>query len=162
MKKQNQYKLLVMDVDGTMTDGKIYMSAEGEIYKAFNVKDGYGIKEILSDIDIKAVIITGRKSEIVKKRAEELNVKLLYQGVKDKVKCLEKIMEEESTSWNEIVYIGDDLNDIECMKKAGLACCPQDACEQVKQIAGYVSDYKGGDGVVRQVIEKLAEERLKK
>ena len=157
MIKQKKYKLFVMDVDGTMTDGKIYMSVEGEVYKTFNVKDGYGIKELLPGIEMKAVVITGRKSEIVQKRADELNITVLYQGIKDKVKCLEEITEAEGVSWDEIVYVGDDLNDIECMRKAGLACCPQDACNQVKNVAGYVSDYRGGDGAVRQIIDRLVD-----
>lgn len=158
MIKQKKYKLFAMDVDGTMTDGKIYMSSQGEVYKAFNVKDGLGIKEILPQLGMQAAIITGRQSSIVEKRAEELNVRLLYQGIKNKVECLEKIAENEGITWNEIVYVGDDINDLKCIEKVGLSACPQDACEQVKSSVSYVSDYKGGDGAVRQVIEYIMRE----
>ena len=107
-------KMLVMDVDGTLTDGKIYIGNQGEVMKAFNVKDGYGIAH-LKDAEILPVIITGRKSSIVEQRAKELNIVELYQSVENKLECLKQIATQYQVLPEEIAYIGDDLNDLECM-----------------------------------------------
>ncbi len=154
-KMWHMYKLFVMDVDGTLTDGKIYMSSSGEMFKAFDVKDGYGIRNILRIHNIETAIITGRESEIVKRRAEELNINYLYQGVEDKLICLKQLAEKVSCSLDDVVYIGDDVNDLSCMKKVGLSCCPADAHEKVKQVAKYVAKCKGGQGAVREVVDMI-------
>ena len=145
-------KMLVMDVDGTLTDGKIYIGADGEVMKAFNVKDGYAISH-LKEHGIIPVIITGRESEIVKYRAKELGVTELYQGVKDKLSVLKEVAEKYSISLEEIAYIGDDLNDLECMKYCGYSGCPHDAILIIKQIVSYVCNFNGGYGAVREFIE---------
>lgn len=152
-----KYKLFVMDVDGTLTDGKIYMSDQGEAYKVFDIKDGYGIKHILPEMGMKAVIITGRESDIVRRRAQELEIELLYQGISDKLCLLEKIVNEQNCTLDEVVYIGDDVNDLQCMKKAGFCACPADAQKKVKHLADYVTVKNGGDGAIREVIEYLKE-----
>lgn len=149
------YKLFVMDVDGTLTDGKIYMASDGEIFKAFDVKDGYGLRNLLKQRNIKTAIITGRESEIVRRRAMELDVDYVYQGVADKLICLEQLAGKISVAFDEIVYIGDDVNDLTCMEKAGLGCCPADAHESVKRIANYVAKCKGGQGAVREIIDMV-------
>ncbi|WP_277934975.1 KdsC family phosphatase [Parablautia intestinalis] len=156
-----KYKLFVMDVDGTLTDGKIYMSAQGEAYKVFDIKDGYGIKHILPQMGITPVIITGRKSDIVQRRAEELGIELIYQGISNKLCLLEKIINEQNCTLDEVVYIGDDLNDLECIKKAGLGVCPVDAQEDVKNGANYITVRNGGNGAVREVIDYLSSEQGK-
>lgn len=145
-------KMLVMDVDGTLTDGKIYIGADGEVMKAFNVKDGYAISH-LKDHGIIPVIITGRESEIVKYRAKELSVTELYQGVKDKLSVLKEVAEKYAISSEEIAYIGDDINDLECMKYCGYSGCPQDAIFLIKQFVSYICNYNGGAGAVREFIE---------
>lgn len=152
------YKLLVMDVDGTLTDGKIYVSSKGELFKAFDVKDGYGLKNILKEYGIKTAIITGRQSEIVQKRAEELNISYLYQGIENKLDCLKRLIKTAGCSYEEVVYIGDDVNDLPCMEKVGLSCCPADAHECVKKIAKYVAKHRGGQGAVREVIDRITEQ----
>lgn len=152
------YKLFVMDVDGTLTDGRIYMSSMGESFKAFDIKDGYGIKHILNHYNIKTAIITGRQSKIVQKRAEELEIDYLYQGIEDKLTCLEQLVRMLDCSFAKVVYIGDDANDLPCMEKVGLSCCPADAHESVKEIAGYVARCKGGQGAVREVIDMITEQ----
>lgn len=146
-------KMLVMDVDGTLTDGKIYIGNQGEVMKAFNVKDGYGIAH-LKDTEILPVIITGRKSDIVAQRAKELNITELYQGVEDKLKCLKKIAVKYEINIEEIAYIGDDLNDLLCMQYCGLTACPADAMEEVKQKVDYICKVDGGKGAVREFIDK--------
>lgn len=149
------YKLLVMDVDGTLTDGKIYMSSSGEAFIAFDVKDGFGLKNILKKYNIKTAIITGRRSEIVQRRAEELDINYLYQGVNDKFICLKQLIETVNCSYEDVVYIGDDVNDQPCMEKVGLSCCPADAHENVKKIVKHVAQRRGGQGAVREVIDMI-------
>ena len=105
-------KYLVMDVDGTLTDGCIYMGAEGEVTKAFNCQDGYGIAQILPKLGIIPVIITGRKSQITERRAAELKITRLHQGVANKLPLLKALAADP----DEIAYIGDDLNDLACIE----------------------------------------------
>lgn len=147
-------KMLIMDVDGTLTDGKIYISSEGEIMKAFNVKDGLGIVKLHKE-GIVPVIITGRNSEIVTQRAKELNISYVIQGIHDKVKELKAISKEFNFELDEIAYIGDDENDIECMKLCAFKGCPSDAVDSVKEVSNYVCKRSGGDGAVREFIEYL-------
>lgn len=144
-----------MDVDGTLTDGKIYMSPSGEAFKAFNIKDGYGIHDILLPNNIIPIIITGRTSEIVTNRCKELGVKEVYQGISNKEEKLKSITDD----YRLIAYIGDDLNDLSCMEAiknaGGIIGCPADAVEEIKRIAGFVAEHNGGDGAVRDFIEWL-------
>ena len=148
-----------MDVDGTLTDGKIYMSADGEMFKAFDVKDGCGIHDILPQAQIEPVIITARKSKIVENRCRELGITQCYQGCRDKT---EKIVDiagqfglsaDESGVYQEIAYVGDDIIDLPCMSICGIVGCPADAVQEVKEIANYVSMQNGGSGAVRDFIE---------
>lgn len=147
-------KLLVMDIDGTLTDGKIYMGASGEVMKAFDIKDGYAIAHMLPEMGITPVIITGRKSAIVENRAKELGIKELYQGVFDKLEMLKKIALNYNVDSTEIAYIGDDLNDIDCIMYVGLSACPADAVDMVKSKVNYICKCKGGNGAVRELIER--------
>ena len=142
-------KMLVMDVDGTLTDGRIYIGADGEVMKAFNVKDGYAISH-LKEYGIIPVIITGRESEIVKYRAKELGVSELYQGVKDKLSVLKEVAKKYAISSEEIAYIGDDLNDIECVRYCGITGCPADSVSEVKNLVSFQCESVGGNGAVRE------------
>lgn len=155
------YKLLVLDVDGTMTDGNVYMSDHGEIFKAFNIKDGYGIKHIVPQMKMETVIITGRKSEIVDRRAKELDIEYVFQGVADKLACLNSFVDELNIRLEEVVYIGDDVNDLECIEQVGLKCCPADAHSVIKSKADYIAKKNGGQGAIREVIDLLFEEYKK-
>lgn len=146
--------MLVMDVDGTLTDGKIYMSANGELMKAFNIKDGYAIAR-LRDYGIEPVIITGRSSEIVKQRCAELKIKELHQGIENKNYKLRDVCEKLHVELSQVAYIGDDLNDLPCMKICGYSACPSDAMKQVKNNVSYVCETKGGDGAVREFIDHI-------
>ena len=150
-------KYLVMDVDGTLTDGKIFMSPSGEAMKAFSIKDGYGIHDILIPSGITPVIITGRSSDIVLNRCKELGITEIHQGVKDKVEKLKSLVSD----FSEVAYIGDDLNDFACMAAVksfgGLVGCPADAVEKVKAIADYVAIHNGGEGAVRDFVEWICE-----
>ncbi|MBR4039717.1 MAG: HAD hydrolase family protein [Clostridia bacterium] len=149
-------KMLVMDVDGTLTDGHIYMGPDGETMKAFSCKDGHGIGQMLPRMGIVPVIITGRSSKIVANRARELHIEELYQGVADKLPLLRQIAAKYGFAREEIAYIGDDLNDWECLEYCGLTGCPRDAEEAVREIVGFVAPREGGRGAVRDFIEYIA------
>jgi len=155
-----RFKYLIMDVDGTLTDGKIYMSNTGELMKAFNIKDGAGIHDILIPARITPVIITGRTSDIVLNRCKELGITEVHQGVGNKIKKLIAVIGGED-KLNTVAYIGDDINDLSCMKPVkeagGLVGCPADAVQKVKDIADYVAPHNGGDGAVRDFIEWLVD-----
>ena len=150
-------KILIMDVDGTLTDGSIYMGEHKEILKKFDVKDGDGIKNILPGNDIIPVIITGRNSAILQNRCRELGIKDVIQGCSDKKNELEKIIKKYNVSYSEVACIGDDLNDYEMMMTAGVRGCPSDAVKGIKDIANYITKKQGGYGAVREFIEWLVE-----
>jgi len=143
-----------MDVDGTLTDGKIYMSASCEAFKAFNIKDGYTIYT-LDKIGIIPVIITGRESQIVARRAEELKIKECHQGVSDKLAKLRDVAGKYGVTMDEIAYIGDDYNDVACMEACGFTGCPHDAEEDVKPKVDYVCRTKAGEGALREFVKQI-------
>ena len=152
-------KLLVMDVDGTLTDGGIYIGVEGELMKAFNVQDGYGIAQILPKLGITPVIITGRNSKIVEHRAKEIKITHLYQGISDKLSQLKAIAAELGAEPDEVAYIGDDLNDLDCIYYCGYTACPADAVPEVQEAVDYVCKRDGGRGAVREFIGELLRNR---
>ena len=145
-------KMLVMDVDGTLTDGCIYMGPQGEAMKAFHCQDGYAIAQILPGMGIMPVIITGRSSAIVANRAAELKIVHLYQGIGDKLAKLRAVAEELGINAEEVAYIGDDLNDLECLRYCGLTGCPADAVPEVRETVDFVSSRNGGRGAVREFV----------
>lgn len=153
----NKIKLFVCDVDGTLTDGKIYFGNDGEIFKAFDIKDGYGLYHLLPSNEIEPIVITGRNSEIVRKRCEDLRIKEVHQGISDKFSYLKDILHKKNMTMAEVAYIGDDLNDLICMeevnKHGGMTACPQNAIKAVKEIAGYVCENDSGNGAVREFID---------
>ncbi|MGM0608749.1 MAG: KdsC family phosphatase [Candidatus Muiribacteriota bacterium] len=145
-------KLIIMDVDGTLTDGGIYYTSNGEEIKRFSVKDGMLIYRC-NKYGIKFSIITGRKSLITERRAVELGITEIYQGISNKIEILKRLQNKYSIKNEETAYIGDDLNDLACMKEAGLKMTVADACEEVKEISDFISNYRGGDGAVRECLE---------
>ena len=145
-------KLLITDVDGVLTDGGMFYSEEGEEMKKFNARDGMGI-EILVKNGIVPVILTKENSDIVIKRAEKLKIKEVYIGVADKLEKAGELIKKYNFSFDEVVYIGDDINDIPLLKKVGFSCCPFDAVEEVKKVVNHVCKAKSGEGVVREVID---------
>jgi len=147
-------ELLVFDIDGCMTDGKIIYTASGDELKAFNVKDGFVIVQWIR-LGKKAAIITGRNSPIVVRRAEELGIEHCYQGVKDKLDTLTSLCESLQISFENVAAIGDDLNDAKLLKSVGVSFVPADAMHYVIELADVVLSKKGGDGAVREMIELL-------
>ena len=149
----NKIKLFVMDVDGTLTDGKIYMGKKGEIMKAFDVKDGYGIAHILPKLGIVPAIITGRESQIVANRAAELGITEVFQGVSDKPETLKRITEKYKCNTDNIAYIGDDLNDLPCIEYCALTACPgksNGGCGAVREFIDFIEEqYEASSDTVR-------------
>lgn len=148
-------RLLVLDVDGTLTDGTVYFSAEGEAMKGFHVKDGHGIIHLLPKTGIIPVIITGRESKLLLKRCAEMKITEIHQGVGDKVSKLYEVIEKYGVTLDQVAYIGDDINDLPCMRLCGLTGAPADAVEEVKKYADFVSYKNGGAGAVREFVEYL-------
>lgn len=157
-KNLSKIKMLVMDVDGTLTDGKIYVGDNGEVFKAFNVKDGYRLIN-LEKFDIIPVIITGKKSEILSKRAAELKISEVFQGIDDKLIVLDEVISRYQLTYENVAYIGDDLNDLECMEASYLTACPADAIDEVREMVDFICSVNGGNGAVREFIDLIVKEQ---
>ena len=147
-------RLLLLDVDGVMTDGGIYYSGRGEELKRFNTKDGYGIVKVQRN-GVKVGIITGRVSTIVKVRAKELGITELYQNLDNKLEAYTKIKKKLGITDDEIAYVGDDEPDLPVLNCAGFSAAPADAMPQVISRVDYVCKRSGGDGAVREVIDLI-------
>ena len=147
-------KLLALDVDGVLTDGTIYISPAGEVFKGFNAKDGMGISCALRN-NLQIAVITGRQSPIVERRCEELGIKLFMQGVKDKRLALQQMAQKLGLTREEIAYMGDDLNDIPAFKASGLSLVPADGSIEVLAVADIITKAKGGCGAVREAITMI-------
>jgi 3-deoxy-D-manno-octulosonate 8-phosphate phosphatase (KDO 8-P phosphatase) len=145
---------IFLDVDGTLTNGKVYLDNGKNEFKAFNVKDGLMVVAAIK-MGYDVIIMTGRKSEVVARRAAELGIEEYYQGVRDKKTALEKLMEKKGINYSNLAYLGDDLNDLAVMSKARFAGCPADAADEVKEISDLVSEFKGGAGAVREILTHL-------
>lgn len=147
-------KLLVIDVDGTLTDGGIYYDEQGNEWKKFNTKDAAGFFAA-KRAGIKTMVLTGRKCAATVRRMKELQVDYLFQNINDKACFLQKFMQENGLTKADVGYIGDDLNDIESIKLVGYVMCPADACKEMRTAADYISSIRGGYGAVRDAIEHL-------
>lgn len=147
-------KLLVLDVDGTLTDGSVYMDGEGHEFKRFDIQDGMGIV-MLKREGIEVAIISGRFSASTDQRARDLGLSFVFNGVKDKLATLMSLSEKLSLKADEVAYMGDDINDIDCIKWAGFGIAVSNARLEVKEIADYVTKSPGGQGAVREVADLL-------
>jgi len=150
-------KLIVLDVDGCLSNGKLIYSDSGVEIKSFNVKDGLGITTWIK-LGNEVAIITGRSSDIVKKRAKELGIKYLFDGIRDKKSVLKKLLNKLNIGFDSVGVIGDDLNDFAMLKLAGKSFTPKDGVKEIKEIVDVVLDYGGGDGAVRQMIDIIVDE----
>lgn len=155
MIETEKIKYLFTDVDGVLTDGGVYYSAVGEELKKFNLRDGMGAERLRKLTPIQIGIITGENSEIVQRRAEKLKIEIVFLGIKDKLKVLNEFLEEKQIHWNQIAYIGDDMNDFEVMKLVGISACPSDSAEEIMEISKYRCIKKGGEGAFREFCEYL-------
>lgn len=150
-------RILVIDVDGTMTDSGIYYDDSGNELKKFSTRDAAGFFAA-HELGIKTMIVTGRECEATARRMKELKVDYLCQNIKDKVGYINEFMKKNHYQRNEIGYIGDDLNDLAAMRLVGFVACPADSCQEVIEMADYISGFNGGCGVVRDVIEHILRE----
>jgi len=147
-------KLLALDVDGTLTDGSVYMDGEGHEFKRFDIQDGMGIA-MLRRQGIEVAIISGRFSASTDQRAKDLGIPFVFNGVKDKLATLVSLAEKLNLKPEEVAYMGDDVNDIECIMWAGLGVAVANARQETKEAADYVTASSGGQGAVREVADML-------
>lgn len=147
-------KMLIVDVDGTLTDGGMYYSPEGDFLKKFNTRDAKGLA-LLSDKGIKIAIITSEDTPIVEARAKKLGIRFCFLGIRNKIMTIKKLCSDMDITFNEIAYIGDDLNDLECMKQVGFSACPADAIPEIRSISNYIAINKGGFGAVREICDYI-------
>jgi 3-deoxy-D-manno-octulosonate 8-phosphate phosphatase (KDO 8-P phosphatase) len=157
----NNYKILlnkvttfVFDVDGVLTNGKILVTTEGEMYREMNTRDGFAMKYALLK-GFKIGIISGGTNLGVKKRLEDLGVNKVYLGIHEKDIAFDDFVNSYNINPEEVLYMGDDIPDMSVMERVGVATCPQDAVPDVKRIADYVSHKNGGDGCVREIVEQV-------
>ncbi|MBT9146619.1 MAG: 3-deoxy-D-manno-octulosonate 8-phosphate phosphatase KdsC [Syntrophomonadaceae bacterium] len=149
-----QIKILVMDVDGVLTDGRIIIGSGNEEFKFFNVLDGEGVV-LAKSAGLKIALISGRFSGATERRAQELSIDDVYQGVSKKEESYEELLKKYGLSDAEVAYIGDDLLDLSIMRRVGFAASVPNACKEVKKSAAYVTHLSGGQGAVREIIELI-------
>lgn len=147
-------KLIVFDVDGVLSAETIGMDDDGQPVRTINIKDGYAI-QLAAKMGLRIAIITGGNSEAVRKRYAYLGVEDIFLGAGVKIKTYRKYLLQQHISDEEVLYMGDDIPDLEIMRVVGCPCCPKDACPEVKEISTYISDRRGGYGCARDVIEQV-------
>lgn len=152
--KFKNVKAIAMDVDGVLTDGSLLCTDSGEWVRKMNIKDGYAISAAVKS-GMHICVISGSIGEGVKLRMKRLGLEFVYQDVQDKSVVLFEWLAAIDLTPSDVLYIGDDIPDIAAMRLVAVACCPSDACEEVKQTAHYVSPFSGGHGCVRDIIEKV-------
>ena len=153
--RARKIKLVLTDSDGVLTDTGVYYSADGEVMKRFSIRDGMGVERLRNNLGIETGIITGEFSGSVLKRAEKLNIKYLYRGVKDKKSLLPEILAALNLQKENVAFIGDDVNDLELLKEVGLSAAPADGTDFVKNIVHYICENKGGNGAFREFAELI-------
>lgn len=149
---------IILDLDGVLTDGTVYISESGEQLRRMNIKDGYAIQLAIRK-GYTISVISGGKSETVIKRLNGLGIQDVFLGISDKRTTLDQFLASKNKSYDEVMYIGDDVPDLNVMELVSIAACPLDAVDQIKAISHYISQYKGGEGCVRELIEKVMRAR---
>lgn len=150
--KAKQIRLLILDVDGVMTDGRLYFSAEGELLKVFNILDGQGIK-LLHASGVEVAIITGRRAAALEKRAADLGIRHLYQGREDKLNALDELLAQLRLEYHQVAHLGDDLPDLPVIKRVGLGMAVANAYALVREQADWCTHTQGGNGAVREACD---------
>lgn len=146
-------KCFVFDIDGVLTDGQLHILQDGTMLRNMNIKDGYALRQaFLKNYPI--FVISGSNAEGVKQRLKNLGIEEVHLNCKDKLDQLSLLLVKYNLTYKDVLYMGDDIPDLEVMKKCGVATCPNDAVSQIKNISIYISDYCGGKGAVRDVIEQ--------
>lgn len=150
-------KLILTDIDGVWTDGGMYYDNTDNEWKKFHTYDSAGVL-FARVLKIEVGIITGESTQIVARRAKKLNISLLHQGVADKLQVVEELIRERNISWKEVAYIGDDINDVQVLKRAGISGVPANAPEYIKSLANVRLTKKGGEGVFREFVERIIQD----
>ena len=156
--KAKDIKLLLLDVDGVLTDGNLLYSGNGEESKSFNTQDGFGLR-LLSEAGVDVGIITARKSEVVARRAGELKMRYIYQGVPNKNQAFKEVLRESGLKPFEIAYMGDDWLDLVLLQQVGLAISPANGVREVQEVAHFVTERSGGAGAVRDACDLIIESK---
>lgn len=152
--KLHDINTIILDVDGVLTDSSVYVFEDGVLMRKMNVRDGYAIKYAISK-GYRVIIITGGKSAGVIKRLENLGVQEIYSGMQDKLEAIDELIEVYGLDLSASTYMGDDLPDYECLRLVGLPTCPANAAPEIREICQFISPFKGGEGCVRDLIEKI-------
>jgi len=147
-------KVFVFDIDGVLTDGGLHINADGQWLRRMDIKDGYALQLAIKS-GYKVLIISGSESQPVADRLNKLGITNVFMKVNDKTSLLKDYLAKNNYKLEEVLFMGDDIPDYEAMEFAGFACCPSDAAVEIQQIASYISPRKGGNGCVRDVIEKV-------
>lgn len=153
--KLKKIKLLILDVDGVLTNNSVYIGSDGSEYKQFNIQDGFGIHLLQQQARVKVALLSGRYSKSTEFRAKELEIDMVYNGYTDKVKVLEEIKLKTALDYSEMAYIGDDFADMPVLRKTGVAIAVKNARPEVKEICDYVTKDSGGEGAVREIIDLI-------
>lgn len=148
-------RLVVLDVDGTMTDGRLYYGREGEAFKAFDVRDGHGLRLLQIYAGIKLAVLTGRRADLVLQRCRELSIEHVVGQSRAKGRAIEEIAKETGVPLSEAAFMGDDVNDLPALRKVALSCAPSDAAREVLEEVAWVSRKRAGRGAVRELCEIL-------
>jgi YrbI family 3-deoxy-D-manno-octulosonate 8-phosphate phosphatase len=152
--KLKKIKIVITDVDGVLTDGGMYYSKEGDVMKRFHTRDGMGVT-LLRKCNIPTIIVTKEKNNIIKKWSTKMKIKKLYDGILDKGEILTEICKEFGVNADQVLYIGDDVNDVSLLKKVGFSVTPADGIDKVKEICDYVCKNKGGQAAFREVVDMV-------
>ena len=153
-RRASRIKLLLMDCDGVLTDGRLWLTEEGDDQKSFNTRDGLGLS-LWHRAGLRSGIISGRNSRAVTRRGQELGIEFVRQGDPDKIEAFQQILKQAGVDENEVAFIGDDLTDIPLMQRAELAVAVADAAAETLSVAHYVTQTRGGQGAVREVVELI-------
>jgi 3-deoxy-D-manno-octulosonate 8-phosphate phosphatase (KDO 8-P phosphatase) len=152
--KLQHIRCFILDVDGVLTNGMLHITGDGKLLRAMNIKDGYALQLAIKK-GYHVIIISGGKDEGVSIRLQNLGIKHIFTGIKDKLQQLLHVMQEHHLTKDKLLYMGDDMPDLEAMQHCHLACCPNDAVHQIRSICHYISPFKGGEGCVRDIIEQV-------
>jgi 3-deoxy-D-manno-octulosonate 8-phosphate phosphatase (KDO 8-P phosphatase) len=152
--KLKRIKTFIFDIDGVMTDGIVLLTQDGDMLRTMNVKDGYAL-HIAVKKGYRIIIISGGRSDSVRARFTGLGVHEIYLGISNKLEVYHQIVKDDKLNPEEILYMGDDIPDYQIMKEVGVAACPADAAEEIKNVSAYISPHTGGKGCVRDILEQV-------
>lgn len=150
----SKVKLLILDVDGVLTDCRIWYDSPGKWKRFYSIRDGVGLKELMK-VGVRTAVITGSESEDIRERVKSLQIEFLYEGALDKIPSFEDLLEQADLSPEEVAYIGDDIYDIPLLERVGFAATVPEAVDEVKKIAHYITQRPGGNGAVREVCDMI-------